>query len=64
VQQECAAGDPGALRLDESEHRLHRNRRVDRVAPLAQNLKSGIDRQRIGGSDPGRLRAVRTAMEQ
>ena len=64
VQEECAAGDPGALRLDESEHRLHRNGRVDRVAPLAQNLESGIDRQRIGGSHPGRLPAVRAAMEQ
>ena len=64
VQEECAAADPGALRLDESEHRLHGNGGIDRVAPLAQNLKSGLDGQRIGGRDPRRLRAARVAMEQ
>src|SRR2546430_17150963 len=47
VQQERTAGDPGALRLDESEHRLHGNGGIDRVAPLAQNLESGVDRKSV-----------------
>ena len=51
VHQERAAADAGALRLDETEHRLHGHRRVDRLAALAQNLQPGLHRQRIGRRD-------------
>jgi hypothetical protein len=51
VHQEGAAADAGRLRLDQGQHHLHGDRRVDRRAALLEHLVSGIDRQRIGGRD-------------
>src|SRR5438105_2948362 len=38
VEEEGAAADAGALRLDEPEHRLHRYRGVDRLASPGEDL--------------------------
>ena len=52
VHEERAAGDTGALRLDQPEHRLHGDRGIDRLAALLENLDARIDRQRIGSRHP------------
>ena len=39
------------MRLDQREHRLDRDRRVDRAAAAAQHVHPGLDRKRIGGGD-------------
>jgi hypothetical protein len=44
-----AAADPGRLRLDQGQHRLHGNRRVDGRTALAQHLAPGLGGQRVGG---------------
>ncbi len=44
------ATDPGGLRLDQGQHRLHGNRRINRRTTLAQHLATGLGGQRIGGS--------------
>src|SRR5205814_5127091 len=63
VEEEGAAADAGALRLDEPEHRLYRYRGVDRLASPGEDLEPGIDGERIGGRDPGRLGTARVPVE-
>ena len=48
VDHEGAAAETGALRLDQAQHRLHRDRRIDGRAALAQHLDARRHRQRIG----------------
>ncbi len=43
-----AATDPGRLRLNQGQHRLHRNRRINRRTALTQHLAPGLGGQRIG----------------
>ncbi|VVN33876.1 hypothetical protein PS624_04991 [Pseudomonas fluorescens] len=43
-----AAADPGRLRLNQRQHRLHRNRRINRRTALTQHLATGLSSQRIG----------------
>ena len=49
VEQEAAAAEARALRLDQPPHRLHRHGRVDGVAAAGQHLSAGLGGQRIGG---------------
>ena len=49
MDKECAAAEARGLRLDEPEHQLHRDRRVDRRAALTQNLAAGLGRERMRG---------------
>ncbi len=51
VDHEGAAPEAGALGFDESEHRLHRHRRVGRRATRLQHIEAGVDRMGIGGCD-------------
>jgi hypothetical protein len=51
MQQESAAADTGGLRLDQSQHHLHRDRRIDRTAAFAQDLAAGFDGERMRGGD-------------
>ena len=53
---EGAAAEPRGLRLHQPQHRLHRHRRIDRRAAVAQHLQSRLDRQRIGGGHEGPAR--------
>ena len=46
-QHERAAADARRLRLDQREHELHRNRRVDRAAAGGEHAIAGVDRERI-----------------
>jgi hypothetical protein len=48
---EGPAAEARRLRLDQTQNRLHRHRRIDRRAALAQHLQPGLDRQRIGRRD-------------
>ena len=50
VQQEGAASDAAGLRLDEREHHLHRDRRIERAAASLERLVAGVGGQRIGRS--------------
>ncbi len=50
-QHERAAADAARLRLDEVQHELHGNGRVDGIAALSQNSISGLDGNRIRGRD-------------
>ena len=50
-EQEPAAADAGGLRLHQRQHHLHGDRRIDRIAALAQDVEPGLRRQRIGGND-------------
>ena len=63
VQHEAAAADAGALRLNQSEHRLYRDGGVRGAAAFPQNLDARISRERIGRGDDrdslGRLRCAR-----
>ena len=58
IIHEGAAAEARALRLDQRQHRLDRDRRVDRAAAALQHLEAGLRRERIGGDDE-RLGAVR-----
>ncbi len=49
IHQERAAADARRLRLDEREHQLRRDGRVDRRAALLQHLVARLDGQRIRG---------------
>ena len=53
IKHEPAAADPRALRLDETEHRLDRDRRIGRAAAGRQHFESRIDRERIRRRDTG-----------
>ncbi len=44
------ATDPGRLRLNQRQHRLHRNRRINRRTTLTQHLPPGFGREWIGSS--------------
>ncbi len=58
IIHEGAAPDARALRLDEAEHRLDGDRRVDRVAAALEDIEAGLCRERVGGDDE-RLRRLR-----
>ena len=68
--EEGAAADPGTLRLDQPQRRLHRHGGVHRRAARAEDLEPGFDRQRVGRVDHGavamrrRLRAPAEREEQ
>jgi hypothetical protein len=47
----CAAAEPRALRLDQAQHRLHRDRGIGCAAAGPQDLEPGLHRHRIGGGD-------------
>ena len=49
--QEGAAADAGALRLDEVEHELDRDGRVDGAAARREDLPAGLGRERVRGGD-------------
>jgi hypothetical protein len=51
VSRECAATDAARLRLDEAEHRLRRDHRVDRSAAVLEHALTGGGGQRVGGHD-------------
>ncbi len=48
VDEEGAAAEARGLRLDQPEHGLHRDHRVDRVAASPQHLEARFGRQRVG----------------
>ncbi len=54
MDEEPAAADARALRLDHAEHQHRRDRRVGRAAALAQHFGPGLGRARIGGADHAR----------
>ena len=56
MQQEQATADARRLRLDEVQHHLHRDRRIDRAAAGLQHLEAGVGGQRVGGGDHEFLR--------
>jgi hypothetical protein len=56
MHKERPAPDAGTLRLDQIEHELDRDRRIDRAAAGAKNLATGAGRERIGGGDHMALR--------
>ena len=49
VHQEGAAAEARALRLDEAEHELDGDRRVDRGAARPQDFAPRLGRERVGG---------------
>ena len=49
MEHESAAADPGRLRLDQPQHRLHRDCGIDRTAAERQYLNAGNRGVRIGG---------------
>ena len=60
IVEEGAAADARALRLDQRQHRLDRDRRVDRASAALQHLDLRPRGQRVGGDDersPRRRRA-------
>ena len=59
MQHEAAAADARRLGLDQIEHHLRGDRRIDRTAAGAQNLEPGAGGQRIGGRDHVALGADR-----
>ena len=56
VEYEAVAADAGGLGLDDREHGGSRDRRVDRVAALAQDLDGHQGRRRLGGRGHGAQR--------
>ena len=53
IGQEGAATKAGTLRLDQRQHRLHGNRRIDGTTAPFQNILTRFRRRRIGGNDEG-----------
>jgi hypothetical protein len=51
MHQEGAARDAAGLRLDEAQHGLYRDGRIDGRAAGPQHLDAGIHGQRVGGRD-------------
>ena len=51
MHEEGAAADARGLRFDEPEHRLHRDRGIDRGAAGAQHLETRLHGERVGGGD-------------
>ena len=51
MQQEAAAADARGLRLDDAQHHLHGDRRIDRRAAAAQDVEPGLGGQRVGRRD-------------
>ena len=51
ADHEGASAETGALRLDQTQHHLHGNGGIDRIAAAAQCLQPGLDGQRMGGGD-------------
>jgi hypothetical protein len=47
IDHECPAAETAGLRLDQAEHRLHSDHRIDRRAPVLQDRRAGGRRQRI-----------------
>ena len=47
MHQKCATTDATGLRLDQGQHHLHGDRRIERRAAGLQNLVASLDRQRI-----------------
>jgi hypothetical protein len=56
IDEEGAAADAGALRLDQVEHELDRDRRIGCAAAGAQDLPAGRGGERVGGSGHVALR--------
>ena len=52
---EGAAADAGALRFDQRQHRLHRDRRIGGAAAAAKHLHPRAGGKRVGGDHEGRL---------
>ena len=50
IEQEGTASNAAGLRLDQSQHHLHGNRRIQCIAPCTQNLQPRLRGQRIGCS--------------
>ena len=48
VQQEAAAADARGVRLDDAQHHLHGDGRIDRGAAAPQHFQTGLDGQRMG----------------
>ena len=57
MDEKRAAAQPGRLRLDQSQHHLDGDRRIDGAAAFAQDFKPCLGRQRIRRRDhvPGRF---------
>ena len=53
IEHEAAAPDAGALWLDEPEHRLDRDGRIDRAAAGCEDFEAGFDGERVGRRDAG-----------
>ncbi len=51
VEQEGAAAEAGGLRLDEREHGLHGDGRIDRRAAFAQDFEACVHRERMRRND-------------
>ena len=49
VKQECTATDATGLRLNQAQHHLYGNRRIQGIATLLQNFQAGFCGYRIGG---------------
>ena len=59
IMQERPAPDPRALRLDQAQHCLHRDRCIDRTSAAAKDRHPGLGGERVGGDDKSRGRAGR-----
>ena len=62
VQEERAAADAGGFRLDQPQHHLHRDRRIDRRAAAREHRIAGLRRERMRRRDhelPRRDRVAR-----